>query len=52
METLATLLPNARLALVEGGHMIAPSDPQVAGFIQETLAAAPTGPTMTPSAHG
>jgi pimeloyl-ACP methyl ester carboxylesterase len=41
MEALVTILPNARLALVEGGHMITPAEPQVLEFIQEVLARVP-----------
>lgn len=37
-EALAETLPNARLAVVEGGHLIAPSHPQVVEFIQAQLA--------------
>ena len=37
-ERLAADLTNARLAIVEGGHLIDPADPQVLRFIQEILA--------------
>jgi esterase len=37
-EALAAALPNARLALVEGGHLITPVDAQIVSFIQEVLA--------------
>jgi pimeloyl-ACP methyl ester carboxylesterase len=37
-EDLAAALPGARLALVEGGHLITPADPQVVRFLQEVLA--------------
>ncbi|MGH9173929.1 MAG: alpha/beta fold hydrolase [Vicinamibacterales bacterium] len=40
MEILAATLPNARLAVVEGGHMINPADPQVVNFIQEVVVGA------------
>jgi len=40
MMMLSTLLPNARLELVEGGHLITPSEPVVLDFIQEVLACA------------
>jgi pimeloyl-ACP methyl ester carboxylesterase len=39
-ETLAAALPNGRLALVEGGHLITPADAQVASFIREVRALA------------
>jgi hypothetical protein len=35
------MLPNARLALVEGGHLITPAEPVVLDFVQEVLACAP-----------
>lgn len=38
MEALSETLPNARLAFVDGGHLITPADPQVMEFIQEILA--------------
>jgi pimeloyl-ACP methyl ester carboxylesterase len=41
METLAVMLPHARLALVGGGHLISPAEPVVLEFIQEVLACAP-----------
>jgi len=41
-EKLAVALPHARLALVEGGHLITPADPQVVTFLQDVLAAART----------
>lgn len=37
-EALTAALPNARLALVEGGHLITPVDSHVVGFLQEVLA--------------
>jgi pimeloyl-ACP methyl ester carboxylesterase len=37
-EALAAALPDARLALVEGGHLISPADAHVVGFLQEVLA--------------
>jgi esterase len=41
MEVLSTTLPNARLTLVEGGHLITPAEPVVLDFVQEVLAGAP-----------
>jgi pimeloyl-ACP methyl ester carboxylesterase len=41
MEALSTMLPNARLALVDGGHMITPAEPVVLDFVQEVLAGVP-----------
>jgi pimeloyl-ACP methyl ester carboxylesterase len=41
MEVLSTMLPNARLALVDGGHLITPAEPVVLDFVQEVLACAP-----------
>lgn len=46
MKTLAETLPNARLAFVEGGHMITPADAQVIAFIQEILAGAGNRPEV------
>jgi hypothetical protein len=37
-DALAAALPNARLVVVEGGHMITPANPRVIGFIQEVVA--------------
>lgn len=39
MRTVAQAMPAARLALVEGGHLISPSHPAVLGFVDEVLAA-------------
>jgi esterase len=41
MEALAATLPDARLALVEGGHMITPAEPRVVQFVQKVLARVP-----------
>jgi esterase len=38
VETIAAALPNARTAVVEGGHLIDPADPLVVGFVEEVLA--------------
>jgi pimeloyl-ACP methyl ester carboxylesterase len=38
IEALAEALPNARTALVGGGHLIDPAAPQVLAFIEEVLA--------------
>jgi len=37
-EAMARALPNARTALVAGGHMIDPAGPEVLAFIEEVLA--------------
>jgi pimeloyl-ACP methyl ester carboxylesterase len=37
VEALAAALPNARTALVGGGHLIDPAAPEVLGFIEEVL---------------
>jgi esterase len=37
IEALAQALPNARTALVSGGHLIDPAAPEVIGFIEEVL---------------
>jgi hypothetical protein len=37
-EALARALPNARTALVGGGHLIDPAAPPVLAFIEEVLA--------------
>jgi len=44
MEALATILPDARLSLVAGGHLITPAEPAVLAFIQEVLARIPVAP--------
>jgi pimeloyl-ACP methyl ester carboxylesterase len=36
-EVMADALPNARTALVGGGHLIDPADPEVLAFIREVL---------------
>ena len=36
-EVLAASLPNARRTLVEGGHLISPTDPAVIQFVKEAL---------------
>jgi pimeloyl-ACP methyl ester carboxylesterase len=36
-EALAAALPNARTALVAGGHLIDPADPAVLAFVEEVL---------------
>ena len=36
-EALAEALPNARLANVDGGHLIDPASPQVIAFVEEVL---------------
>jgi len=36
-EAIADALPNARTALVGGGHLIDPAAPDVVAFIQEVL---------------
>ena len=36
-EAMADALPNARTALVGGGHLIDPAAPDVVAFIQEAL---------------
>jgi pimeloyl-ACP methyl ester carboxylesterase len=36
-EALADALPNARTALVSGGHLINPAAPEVLGFIEDVL---------------
>ncbi|MEX2195680.1 MAG: hypothetical protein WD844_10375 [Thermoleophilaceae bacterium] len=36
-EAMAGALPNARTALVGGGHLIDPAAPEVLGFIEELL---------------
>jgi hypothetical protein len=38
IEALAQALPNARTALVGGGHLIDPAAPEVIAFIEEVLA--------------
>jgi pimeloyl-ACP methyl ester carboxylesterase len=37
-EAMAEALPNARMALVGGGHLINPAAPEVVAFIDEVLA--------------
>jgi pimeloyl-ACP methyl ester carboxylesterase len=37
VEALAATLPNARKALVGGGHLIDPAAPEVLAFIEEVL---------------
>ncbi len=37
IEALAQALPNARTALVGGGHLIDPGSPEVIAFIEEEL---------------
>jgi pimeloyl-ACP methyl ester carboxylesterase len=37
-EALAAALPNARLTLIGGGHMIAPTDPKVMDFVRSVTA--------------
>jgi esterase len=37
-EAMAAAIPNARTALVEGGHLIDPAPPEVLAFTQEVLA--------------
>lgn len=41
VEALATALPNARTALVSGGHLIDPAAPEVLSFIDEILTSNP-----------
>lgn len=36
-DALADVLPNARAAIVGGGHLIDPAAPEVLGFIEEVL---------------
>jgi esterase len=36
-EAMAALLPNARTALVSGGHLIDPAAPEVLAFVEEVL---------------
>ena len=36
-EALAGALPNARTALVDGGHLIDPAHPEVLAFVEEQL---------------
>jgi pimeloyl-ACP methyl ester carboxylesterase len=36
-DALAAALPDARLVVVEGGHMITPATPEVVGFLQEVI---------------
>jgi hypothetical protein len=36
-EVMADALPNARLALIGGGHLIDPAAPEVLTFIEEAL---------------
>jgi esterase len=38
-EALAEALPNARLVVVEGGHLIDPAGPEVLAFVREVLSA-------------
>jgi pimeloyl-ACP methyl ester carboxylesterase len=38
IEALAQALPNARTALIDGGHLIDPAAPDVIAFIEEVLA--------------
>ncbi len=38
VDALAAALPNARKALVEGGHLIDPAAPEVLTFVEEVLA--------------
>lgn len=37
-DRLVALIPHARQAVVEGGHMITPADPRIVDFIREVLA--------------
>lgn len=37
IEALANAIPNARLVLVDGGHLIDPAAPEVLGFIEDVL---------------
>jgi pimeloyl-ACP methyl ester carboxylesterase len=36
-EAMADALPNARTALVAGGHLIDPAAPEVLAFVEEVL---------------
>jgi pimeloyl-ACP methyl ester carboxylesterase len=47
-EALAAALPNARLALVAGGHMITPADPEVRGFLEDVVADRADGRPVSP----
>jgi pimeloyl-ACP methyl ester carboxylesterase len=38
-HALASVIPNARLAIVEGGHLIDPASPAVLAFVDEVLGA-------------
>jgi len=38
-EALARVLPNARLQIVEGGHLIDPADPAILAFVEAACAA-------------
>ena len=38
-EALARVLPNARLQVVEGGHLIDPAGPAILAFVEEACAA-------------
>ena len=38
-EALARVLPNARLQMVEGGHLIDPADPAILAFVEAACAA-------------
>ena len=37
LGALAAALPNARTALVDGGHLIDPAAPEVLAFVEEVL---------------
>ena len=37
-EALASVLPGARMVVVEGGHLIDPAAPEVVGFVSDVLA--------------
>jgi hypothetical protein len=36
-DAMAGVLPNARTALVRGGHLIHPAAPEVLAFVEEVL---------------
>jgi hypothetical protein len=36
-EAMAGALPNARIALVAGGHLIDPAAPEVLAFVEEVV---------------
>jgi esterase len=44
-RALAELMPNARLSIVGGGHIIDPAAPEVLRFIEQCLRTFPTRPT-------